>query len=545
MIMFQNRPFWDYMGIPRQKLKNRYEFFFGRESKIIEDRDEALGVLMNITSVIQNEMVNRFKRENTYGIIFKLYYIFDEVHSVYLKEKEARVKMVESNIGVSDIMDVLESNKSIERNIIEACNVWIENCVLYQHDLDIKNIKIKKEFVMDQSLIIDMCLYGLASRIISLLMLSKNIGEENTFYGLEIFQGKDIPAEVLKYHPIIYFNTAIVGNQNILEPIPLTANANNTDFGKGFLAEHNVQFLLFLATISNFHRYKLQDDDKALTVISKDEFIKCVENYTTPQIEDGQAFYDSFVLTKDKIRKHLRNNEEIIWIIGANKYRHELRPFIGMDDGNVLIAYGALEQAKHLWISYSSNGGMCYTNPNKRDFLTKGMEKRNKELSDILVARTREILNKHYTPKVDYKDVQYYRIFGERDINYGDFDIVYYDDNEKELFLIETKYFSDSLNSSGMVTDYTKMFEEEGYYDHCRRRYDLVLSEPEKMKEFIGAECEISVHMLFLSSKPIEMEFQDKDGVVTCLSLGIFEKYITVKLINGETDEIARPTREL
>ncbi len=27
------------------------------------------------------------------------------------------------------------------------------------------------------------------------------------------------------------------------------------------------------------------------------------------------------------------------------------------------------------------------------------------------------------------------------------------------------------MNSSGMVTDYTKMFEEEGYYDYCRRRY--------------------------------------------------------------------------
>ena len=251
------------------------------------------------------------------------------------------------------------------------------------------------------------------------------------------------------------------------------------------------------------------------------------------------------MLTKDKIKQHLRKNEEIILLIGTNKYRHELRSFIGMDDGNVLIAYGALEQAKQLWVSYSSNGGMCYTNPNKADFLTKGMEKRNNELSDILVERAREILNKYYTPKVDYKDVQYNRIFGECDINYGDFDIVYYDANEKELFLIESKYFSDSLNSSGMATDYTKMFEKEGYYDHCRRRYDLVLSEPEKIKELIGAEGKISVHMLFLSSKPIEMEFQDKDGIVTFLSLSIFKKYITGKLINGETDDIMRPTKSL
>lgn len=139
------------------------------------------------------------------------------------------------NIDDESVVCVFENNKNIEQNIIDACNIWIENCVLYQHDLDIKNLNVKKVFVMDYSLIIDLYLYGFVSRAISLLMLSKNIGEENTFYGLEIFHGKDIPAEVLKYHPYIYFNTAIVGNQSILETIPLTADANNTEFGKGFL----------------------------------------------------------------------------------------------------------------------------------------------------------------------------------------------------------------------------------------------------------------------------------------------------------------------
>ncbi|SHH77232.1 hypothetical protein [Clostridium magnum] len=544
MIMFQNRSFWDGMKIPRKELKNRFEYFFGKDSRKIEDRNEALGILINITSTIQNEMVNRLKTENTYRILLKLYFIFDEVHSIYLKEKEARTKLVEVNISGEDIVDVFENNRNIERNIIDACNIWIENCVLYQHDLDLKKLNVKKEFVMDYTLIIDMYLYGFASRAISLLILSKSIGEENTFYGLEITHSKDIPAEVLKYHPYIYFNTAILGNQNILVDIPLTQEANDTDFGKGFFQETNVQFLLFLATIKNFHDDQLRGDDKSLTVISKDTFVSLVESYTNPRIEDGEAFYESFVLTKDKLKQHLRKKEEIIWLIGTNKYRHELRPFIGLNDGNVLIAYGALEQAKQLWISYFSNGGMCYTNPNKSDYLTKAMEKRNKELSDILVERAREILNKYYTPKIDYKDVQYYRIFGEREINYGDYDIVYFDESAKELFLIESKYFSDSLNSSGMVTDYNKMFSEDGYYNHCRRRYDLVLAEPEKLKNYIGTEEEISVHMLFLSSKPIEMEFQDKDGTVTFLSLGIFEKYITGNLISGETDDVMRPIKK-
>lgn len=545
MMIFQTVSFWDGMRIPRKRIRARFNYFFGESSKKIEDRQEALDILLNVTSTIQKEMVLRLKSESTYGMLLKLYFIFDEVHSIYLTEKEIRTDLVERNIDNETVIDALVSNRNIERDIIDACNIWIENCVLYQHDLDIKSLNVKEEFVMDYSLIIDMYLYGFASRAISLLMLSKKIGEENTFYGLEIIQGEDISAEVLKYHPYIYFNTAIVGNQNVLVDTPLTINANDTEFGKGFFAENKVQFLQFLAAIRNFHKYQLRDDDKSLTVISKEEFISLVESYTNPKIEDGEAFYESFVLTKNKIEQHLRKKEEIIWVVGANKYRHEIRPFIGLDDGNVLITYGALEQAKQLWVSYFSNGGMCYTNPKNSDSLTIAMEKRNKELSDILIDRVREILNKHYSAKIDYKDVKYYRIFGEQKINYGDFDVVYFDEIKKELFLIESKYFSDSLNSSGMATDYTKMFEAGGYYEHCRRRYDLVLAEPEKLKNFIGTEGKISVHMLFLSSKPIEMEFQDKDGIVTCLSLGIFEKYIEGKLISGETDEVMRPVKIL
>lgn len=46
--------------------------------------------------------------------------------------------------------------------------------------------------------------------------------------------------------------------------------------------------------------------------------------------------------------------------------------------------------------------------------------------------------------------------------------------------------------------------------------------------------------MLFVSSKPTELELQD-DGIVTFLSLNIFEKYIKGKLISGEDDSIVRP----
>ena len=296
-----------------------------------------------------------------------------------------------------------------------------------------------------------------------------------------------------------------------------------------------------MAAMRGFQKDILHGDEKALTVINKDYFISLVESYTKPRI-NGNRFYDSFVLSQAKIKNQLRKNENIVWRVGANKERLELRPFIGLEDGNVLISYGVLEQAIQLWVSYFANGGMCYSNVT--DNLSKAMNERNQELSDILVTKIQEVLNKHYTPKFDDKDVKYQRIFGEREVDYGDFDVVYYTEETKELFLIEAKYFSDSLNSSGMVTDYKKLFEKGGYYDHCRRRYDLVLSEPENVKRFIGVQDEISVHLIFLSSKPIELEIQDADGVVTFLSLGIFEKYIEGKLIT-EDDSIVRPVKKI
>ena len=153
-----------------------------------------------------------------------------------------------------------------------------------------------------------------------------------------------MPAEILKCHPIIFFNTVLVGNQDALGKNALTLDANNTSFGKGFLKAYGVEFLPFLAALKSFQDDLLHGDNKALTVINKDYFIYLVENYTNPKI-DGNKFYDSFVLSQDKIKQQLRKNENIVWIIGTNKERFEIRPFIGLEDGNVLISYGAIEQA--------------------------------------------------------------------------------------------------------------------------------------------------------------------------------------------------------
>lgn len=53
MMLFQIISFWDGMRIPRKMVRDKCKYFFGEISKKIEDRQEALDVLLNVTSTIQ------------------------------------------------------------------------------------------------------------------------------------------------------------------------------------------------------------------------------------------------------------------------------------------------------------------------------------------------------------------------------------------------------------------------------------------------------------------------------------------------------------
>lgn len=182
---------------------------------------------------------------------------------------------------------------------------------------------------------------------------------------------------------------------------------------------------------------------------------------------------------------------------------------------------------------------MCYTHPAKMDPIKESLDRKNTELSNVLLQRIRETLLASYNnPTVNLVDVRYDRIFGEKEIDYGDYDVIFFSSEAKELFLIEAKYFSDSLNASGIVTDYEKMYQANGYYDHCRHRYDLVIKEKEKLKEFLGIEDSVKLHMLFVSSKPLEMDLKDEDEMVTILPLDLLDMYLHGKLLDGETGNI-------
>lgn len=536
--VFMTRPYWLELSIPQSVVREKYIEYFGSENIEISTRKEAVDYMLIITGKIQEKMVTQLKGEKACCLLKDLYKILDEAFHFYLKQKEARKKLIELNVQDSTIMDVFEDNRNKSCNVIDAVNLWIENAVLLEDNLGDCN---DKSFNVNYELFVEMYIYGLVSQALSLISLSNKFNSKELYTGIVINPQDDVPLTVVKYHPVIYFNTAMTGNQNVLIEDNELSEASNSIFGKGFFDTYGVDFIYSLRIMSTFQAEMLSDGMYAMTVIDKEQFIAEIERYGQGLI-DSQKFFDTFVLTKEKISSQKKKNEPIVWIMKTNKYRYELRPFICLDNNRVYVSYCAIEQAKHLWCSIFLNGGMCYSNA--KDNLTAAIERMNEELSDRLVEILRTKLRTHYIPSVDEKDVKYDRIFGNKGLDYGDYDVVFYAPEVKELYLIEAKFFSDSLNSSGVISDYEKLFKEKGYYDHCRARYDLVLSEKEKMKEFLNiSESEnISVHFLFVSSKPLEIEFQDNDGVVAFPCLSIFDKYIEGKLLPEVGDDPVRPT---
>ena len=363
------------------------------------------------------------------------------------------------------------------------------------------------------------------------------------YYGISITPDNEEPIEILKYHPVIHFNTLLMGNQDAFQvSINEYKNASASAFGKGFKDEYGVDFILALRTMSTLQADMLHNGKYAYTVIDKNQFIQWINKYTGGQV-DGELFFETFTLTQNNINSQLKENDPIVWIMSVNKYRHEIRPFICLENERIAISNMAIEQAKHLWLSYFANGGMIYSNC--ADSLTIAIEERNEELSEKLVTMIREKLRSHYDSGFDEIDVQYDRIFGLRGYNYGDYDLVFYAKDVNELFLIEAKFFSDSFSNSGIITDYEKMFKKKGYYEHCRKRYDLVLSEPDRIKQFIGVSGDVNVHFLFVSSKPLEIEFTDQDGIVTFPCLANFDDYLEGKLLPEIGDVPVRPTHRI
>lgn len=536
------RPFWLELNVPLGIVKQEYMKYLLYEKEFINSTDDAIKYLKSIIENLQKDLISWEKSNNARNVIIDLYTILDKCFRFYINQKKTRTMFVENNINPS--VTTYEINRNMSLNTISAINLWLENSLIFQN-LKTEYVKPKDPPIIDNKLFVDLYIYGLVSRSLTLLSLNKREKTRLFYEGviINLIDNNVEPIELKKYIPETYFITQVTGNQRVFK---LTKNeykkADSSAFGIGFKNASDISFLLSLRLFETIKKYDLKNGERSLVAFKKNIFISLINRYSKGKV-DGNAFFNAFVMNRERINKNKSDSDVCIWKLGVNKYRHEIRPFICLEDNTVFTSYCALVQARELWLTFFENGGMVYTDND--DELTEGLSKRNIELSKQLVQIIIEKLEMHCGKGILKTEVDYKRIFGQQKNDYGDYDIIYYAKEIKELFVIEAKFFSDSYNASSMVTDYQKLFKKNGYYDHCRKRCDLVLKHPQKIKEFIGVEGEIKVHFLFISSKPLQIDFTDKDGIVSFPCVSIFDKYLEGKLLSEDGKRIVRPTKTI
>ncbi|MBO4808930.1 MAG: hypothetical protein J5537_07790 [Lachnospiraceae bacterium] len=337
--LFEAIDFWRAMGISETITARRFgELLGGKECKY-RDINKAMGYLSSVVDTIQEKMVADIEIQGSKIFAGEVYQILDKCYNYYIREKKTREKLVNKNVLCNEILEKYGHNRNIAMSIIAACNIWIENSILFQSKID-REIEEKLQDI-DPVLMVDLYVYGAASTALSTLSLSKNIPGYALYYGVDINLKLSEPISLCRDHPIIYYNPLLAGNQHAFSiKGDDYKNANMSAFGKGFIEEYKIPFVESLRVLSSLQEYELNKGRFSCIQMSKEEFEKSIDYYKQDVI-DCRDFWNTFVLTKEKIEKNRQNDEQIIWKMSVNKERHELRPIICFDDNTVFVSYPA------------------------------------------------------------------------------------------------------------------------------------------------------------------------------------------------------------
>lgn len=278
MYFFSTRPLWKEINVSPRRVKDLYHKYLGVENRDITSRKEAIKFLSKITSRIQEEMTIDLRGNNPEKNIQDLYKILDEVYRLYRQQKEARSKMQEAGVNRGSAFEVFSENRNMARNIIDAVNLWIENSLLFQENL--KKEYDKRSFNLNQELCIKMYIYGATSQALSLISMSQKFDSQALFTGVKIRPDEDYAIEPIKHHPIIHFNTALTGNQNILVDDDELKNADDSIIGEGFYSTYKMKFIYSFRLLSTFKEDMLLGGKYAMTIIDKKDFINTLREYS-------------------------------------------------------------------------------------------------------------------------------------------------------------------------------------------------------------------------------------------------------------------------
>ena len=128
-MIFQARSFWLQFRIPISFVREKFLFYFGIEETEVKDLKEAHSIIFKALTTSQERILKRINDHGALDLLLKISYIFGEVQSYYFSEKGARKKLVKNHISDKELVDTFEENRDIMRCILDASNIWVENCI--------------------------------------------------------------------------------------------------------------------------------------------------------------------------------------------------------------------------------------------------------------------------------------------------------------------------------------------------------------------------------------------------------------------------------
>lgn len=128
-MIFQARSFWLQFRIPISFVREKFLFYFGIEETEVKDLKEAHSIIFKALTTSQERILKRINDHGALDLLLKISYIFGEVQSYCFSEKGARKKLVKNHISDKELVDTFEENRDIMRCILDASNIWVENCI--------------------------------------------------------------------------------------------------------------------------------------------------------------------------------------------------------------------------------------------------------------------------------------------------------------------------------------------------------------------------------------------------------------------------------
>lgn len=292
-------------------------------------------------------------------------------------------------------------------------------------------------------------------------------------------------------------------------------NEISDDFNNAFKKQRGLYFSEYDNFLSNFLKY-FKRSKSNIVELSYEEFQTYLKNVIIT-FEFEKIIRENCLTIDDMDKvdpKHIYKS--------VNKNRMDIKPFIIIND-KVLCIKGLIHNSLQIWRNVYNQGMLPY---GSKDLITTEVEKLNLLISEKFLTDVIKIFKDMGC--ITHKNVEYGNIFSRQPINYGDYDVIAINKEQKVVYNVEVKYIGTSLTASGLENDLYDYYKKNGHAYKCNRRNSLLLDNKKLFLEYFDIP-NYELRNIMVISKPLDVKIKDEDYNFITLCYSMLKKYLNNK----------------